>query len=271
MRLAPGRRGRLVLLAALVLFVAWLARVVFWRPLPLVGEAPDDGWARTGGVVHVHTTLSDGGGTPEEVIRAARETGVAFLGITDHNTLDAKPLEGYRDGVLALVGAELSTPVGHVLGLGLDRDPPFRFNGDGLGALEDVRDLGGIPFAAHPFSARPDLRWNGWDLPGPWGIELLNGDSDARRAGPRLLLSLGLYRLNPGYALLSGLAAPDEALRRWDELLAKRDVVGLAGSDAHSRLPLTKARSIRFPPYGALFSQARDHLLLDQPLTGDAA
>ena len=271
MRLSPGRRGGLVLLAALAVLGAALLRIALWRPLPLVGAWPGGGYARATGVVHVHTTLSDGGGTPEEVIRAAKATGLAFLGITDHNNLDAKPFEGYQDGVLVLVGAELSTPVGHILGLGLDHDPAWRFNGDGLDGLEDVRDLGGIPFAAHPFSARPDLRWNGWDLPGPWGIELLNGDSDARRAGPRLLLSLGLYHLNPGYALLSSLAAPDEALRRWDELLAKRDVVGLAASDAHSRLPLTKARSIRFPSYEALFSQARDHLLLDQPLTGDAA
>ena len=118
--------------------------------------------------------------------------------------------------------------------------PPGGSTGTGSTRLEDVRDLGGVPFAAHPFSARTDLRWNGWDLPGPWGIELLNGDSDARRAGPRVLLSVGLYRLNPGYALLQGLRPPDEALRRWDEMLARRDVVGLAGSDAHSRLALTK-------------------------------
>ena len=235
-----------------------------------MGGAPEDGYARVAGVVHVHTTLSDGGGTPEEVIRAAKATGLAFLGITDHNNLDAKPFEGYRDGVLVLVGSELSTPAGHVLGLGLDRDPAWRFNGDGLDGLEDVRDLGGVPFAAHPFSARPDLRWNGWDLPGPWGIELLNGDSDARRAGPRVLLTVGLYRINPGYALLQGLRPPDEALRRWDEMLARRDVVGLAGSDAHSRLALTKTRALRFPSYESLFAQARNHLLLDRPLTGEA-
>ena len=271
MRRAPGRLGRLVLLAALALLGAWLARVALWRPLPLVGARPDDGWARAAGVVHVHTTLSDGGGTPEEVIRAARATGLAFLGITDHNNLDAKPLEGYRDGVLVLVGSELSTPAGHVLGLGLDRDPPFRFNGDGLDGLEDVRDLGGLPFAAHPFSARSDLRWNGWDLPGPWGLELLNGDSDARAAWPRLLLTVGLYRLNADYALLQGLGTPREPLRRWDEMLARRDVVGLAGSDAHSRLPLTKRRSIRFPSYEALFRQSRNHLLLERPLSGGEA
>jgi len=271
MRLAPGRRPGIAILAALALLGAFLLRVALWRPLPLVGERPDDGYARAAGVVHVHTTLSDGGGTPEEVIRAAKATGLAFLGITDHNNLDAKPLEGYRDGVLVLVGAELSTPAGHVLGLGLDRDPSFRFNGDGLDGLEDVRDLGGIPFAAHPLSARSDLRWTGWDLPGPWGIELLNGDSDARAAWPRLLLTAGLYRLNDDYALLQGLGAPREALRRWDEMLARRDVVGLAGSDAHSRLHVTKTWSLRFPSYEALFSQSRNHLLLDRPLSGDPA
>jgi hypothetical protein len=270
MKVARGRRFWLVL-AGLVLLGLYLLRVALWRPLLLVGGAPDDGYARVAGVVHVHTTLSDGGGTPEEVIRAAKATGLGFLGITDHNNLDAKPLEGYRDGVLVLVGSELSTPAGHVLGLGLDRDPAWRFNGDGLDGLEDVRDLGGIPFAAHPFSSRVDLRWSGWDLPGPWGIELLNGDSDARRAGPRLLLSVGLYRLNAGYALLQGLNPPDEALERWDAMLERRDVVGLAGSDAHSRLQLTETWALRFPSYEALFSQARDHLLLDRPLTGDAA
>ena len=271
MRLAVGRRGRLVLLAAVALFGGYLLHVALWRPLALVGGPPGDGYARAAGIVHVHTTLSDGGGTPEEVIRAGKTTGLAFLGITDHDNLDAKPFEGYRDGVLVLVGSELSTPVGHLLGLGLDRDPPFRFNGDGLDGLEDVRDLGGIPFAAHPFSPRADLRWTGWDLPGPWGIELINGDSDARAAGPRLLLSVGLYRLNADYALLQGLGSRREALRRWDAMLARRDVVGLAGSDAHSRLQLTKTRSFRFPSYEALFAQSRNHLLLDRPLTGDAA
>jgi hypothetical protein len=155
--------------------------------------------------------------------------------------------------------------------VGLDRDPAWRFNGDGLDGLEDVRDLGGVPFAAHPFSARADLRWTGWDLPGPWGIEILNGDSDARRAGPRLLLPLALYRVNPGYALLRTLAAPDEVLRRWDGMLARRDVVGLSGSDAHSRVAITKTRALRFPSYEALFSQSRNHLLLDRPLARDAA
>lgn len=271
MTLSTRGLRRALLALALLGSGGYLLRVVSWRPLALAGEAPRDGYTRLAGVAHVHTTLSDGGGTPQEVVAAARATRLSFVAISDHNNLDAKPLEGWQDGVLVLVGTEISSPAGHVLGLGLDRDPAFRFNGDGLDALEDVRDLGGVAFAAHPFSARADLRWTGWDLPGPWGLEILNGDSEWRRAGPRLLLGAGLYSLNPGYALLQGLSAPDQALRRWDELLARRDVVGIVGADAHSRLPLTRNTTLRIPSYEALFSVARLHLLLGRPLTGNTA
>jgi hypothetical protein len=270
-RLSRGRRLGILLVGVLVAGGLPLSRVALWRPLELVGEVPADGLVRVPGVVHVHTTLSDGGGTPEAVVAAARAAGLAFVALSDHNNLDAKPLEGYRHGVLVLVGAEISTPAGHLLGLGLDHDPVYRFNGDGLDALEDVRDLGGAAFAAHPCSARADLRWTGWSLPGPWGIEVMNGDSEWRRAGPRLLLAAALYRLNPRYALLQSLGPPDEALRRWDKLLARRDVVGLAGADAHSRLPLTKTRVLRYPSYESLFALSRLHLLLSRALSRDAA
>ena len=271
MKPGRGQLRRVLLLAALGTGALLIVRVALFRPLVVAGDAPGDGYFRIPAVIHVHTTLSDGGGTPDEVIRAAREAGIAVLGITDHNNLDAKPFEGYRDGVLVLVGSELSTPSGHVLGVGLERDPAFRFNGDALDALEDVRHLGGVPFAAHPFSTRADLRWTGFDLPGPWGLELLNGDSDARRAGPRLLLTAFFYRLNPDYALLAAASGIDPVLERWDALLAEREVVGLAGADAHSRIPITRTRALRFPAYQALFRQARNQLLLAAPLSGDAA
>ena len=250
-------RGALWAIASLaaLAFAAALLRIALWRPLPVAGVPPDDGFVRVPGVVHVHTTFSDGGGEPAEVIGAARAAGLAFLGITDHNNLDAKPFEGYRDGVLVLVGSELSTTAGHILGLGIP-DPAFRFSGDPFDGVEDVRDLGGISFAAHPLNPREDLRFSGWDLPGPWGLELLNGDSEWRRAGARNVLTALLYGLNRRYALLGSLGPPEDVLARWDGLLARRDVPGIVGADAHSRLPLTRSRSIRFPSYEALFALA---------------
>jgi len=265
-------RHRGVLALALVLAVAAVFSLVVARerPLAVFGSPPDDGYVRVPGVVHVHTSLSDGGGTPDEVVRAAKAAGLGFVVITDHNHLDAKPFEGYHDGVLVLVGTEVSTTAGHILGLGIP-DPVFRFSGDGRDTLDDIAHLGGFAFAAHPLSPRADLAFTGWDLPGSWGLELLNGDTEWRRAGARLGWTFVLYRLNARYALLQSLSPADAALARWDELLARRDVVGIAAADAHSRVPLTRKRSLRWPSYESLFGLAQDVLLLDRPLSGSAS
>lgn len=245
-------------------------RVALWRPLPLTGAAPSDGYTRVAGVVHVHTTASDGTGTPEDVAVTAEAAGLGFVAITDHNNLDAKEVEGYHGSTLALVGVEASTQSGHLLGLGIP-DPVFRFSGDAPDALDDVRLLGGAAFAAHPLSPREEFRWTGWDLPGPWGIELLNTDSQWREAGGwDLFKSVSLYGLNPRYAMLQGLGSPRAVLQRWDALLAERDVPGIVGTDAHARIVLAKGVVLRLPSYRTLFGLFRNHALLDAPLEGDA-
>ena len=262
------RLGLSALLLAAALLGLLALRVARWRPLPVEGAAPQDGFTRVSGVVHVHTTLSDGGGTPEQVAAAAKRAGLRFVFITDHNNLDAKPFEGEHDGVLVVVGTEISTTAGHVVGLGIP-DPVYRFSGDALDALDDVRSLGGVAFAAHPLSPRADFRWTGWDLPGPWGIELMNGDSQWRSAGwLRLLRTAALYHLNARYALLGSVTPPDETLARWDTLLAQRDVPGIAGTDAHARLVVRKDRAVVFPSYESLFALVQDHVVLDRPLSG---
>lgn len=262
-------RGRL-LLGLLAIAALFVLRVALWRPLAVSGRALDDGFTRVPGVVHVHTTLSDGGGTPDEVIAAARTAGLRFVVITDHNSLNAKPREGYHDGVLVIVGTEISTTAGHLLGLGIP-DPPFRFSGGAQDALDDVRDLGGVAFAAHPLSARSDFVWSGWELAGPWGLELLNGDSQWRAAGwGALAKTLALYRVNPDYGLLASLTSPEAALARWDGLLAKRDVAGSVGADAHSRVAFSKRFVLRFPSYASVFALAQNHVLLEKPLSGEA-
>ena len=259
---------RWLLLIVAVGLAAALIRTALWRPLPVKGDEPADGYTRVAGVIHVHTTLSDGGGTPYEVIRAARAAGLRFLVITDHNNADAKSFEGYHEGVLVIVGAELSTTAGHILGLGIS-DPTYRFSGDAFDGLDDIKDLGGFAVAAHPFSPREDFQFQGLDLPGDWGIELINGDSEWRNAGPRVLSAALLYGINHRRALLGLLNPPDTALARWDMLLAKRDVVGLAGADAHSRLPLVRSFPLRFPSYESMFALLRNHVLLRRPLTGE--
>jgi hypothetical protein len=54
------------------------------------------------GLLHAHTFLSDGSGTPEQAFARARSAGLDFLGITPHNhaAAEAGAKEGRRDGVL---------------------------------------------------------------------------------------------------------------------------------------------------------------------------
>jgi hypothetical protein len=265
----PGARTIVLSFIALALLVS-AVRVVRWKALPVTGEQAHDGYQRVSGVVHVHTTLSDGAATPDEVIAAARAAGLKFVVISDHNNLDAKKWEGYHDGLLVIVGTEISTTAGHVLGLGIP-DPVFRFSGDVHDALDDIETLHGAAFATHPTSPRADFEWTGWDLPGAWGIEAVNGDSQWRSAGwMRLIRTLALYPLNHEYALLGSLTAPTETLQRWDEVLKRRPAAAIAGADAHGQIPVRKDRAVRFPSYVSLFNVARNHVLLSRPLTGEA-
>ena len=244
-------------------------RVVAWHPLSVPDTAVTDGFVRVSGVAHIHTTHSDGGGTLADVEAAAAAAGLDFVIVTDHNSLAAKPREGYGDtGVLTIVGTEISNHEGHLLAVGLPA-PTYRFSGDGLDTLRDLDDLGSLSFAAHPESPREDLRWTGWNLPGDWGIEILNGDSQWRAAGWTSLLATALlYPLNSDYSLLRLLRRP-AALSRWDDLLARRHAPAIAGADAHGTLR-PAAATLPLPTYEAVFRIAQNYVLLEQPLSGNA-
>jgi hypothetical protein len=100
----------------------------------------------------------------------------------------------------------------------------------------------------------------------------MNGDTQWREAGLGRLAKVALlYSVSPRYALLGSLTPPDAVLKRWDAALALRNAPALAGTDAHSRLPLPGGKALRFPSYESLFRLFRNHVLLDAPLTGDAA
>ena len=228
-----------------------------------MGSSECPAWA------HVHTTHSDGGGTVAEVESAAAATGLDYVIVTDHDGLAGKPLEGYGDtGVLTIVGTEISNHEGHLLAVGLPA-PTYRFSGDALDTLRDLDDLGGLVFAAHPENPREDLRWTGWSLPGDWGIEVLNGDSQWRAAGwTRRLGAALLYPLNSDYGLLRLMQRP-AALSRWDELLLRRHAPAIAGTDAHGARSASSP-SLPLPTYEAVFRIAQNYVLLERPLTGNA-
>lgn len=66
----------------------------------------------TKGDFHIHSTFSDGGLTPTEVIKLAKRKEVDIISITDHNNtdgIDEAIDEGKRQGIRVIPGVELST------------------------------------------------------------------------------------------------------------------------------------------------------------------
>jgi 3',5'-nucleoside bisphosphate phosphatase len=77
--------------------------------------------------LHAHTTASDGSATPTELVLLAKETGLAALGVTDHDTIDGveeATAAAQQHGIDLVPGIEISVdyPQGefHLLGYYVD-------------------------------------------------------------------------------------------------------------------------------------------------------
>ena len=103
--------------------------------------------------LHVHSHHSDDCVmTIPEILARARECGLGAIAITDHNTiaggLEAVP-QGPDYGIRVIVGEEVKTGEGEIIGLFLDENIP-----PGLSFAETIAEIhrqGGIVYVPHPF------------------------------------------------------------------------------------------------------------------------
>lgn len=229
-------------------------------------------------VVHLHSLYSDGTGTVPEIARAARRAGVDVVLLTDHDTLEAKRQgeEGWHDGVLVLVGEEVTPPQGnHTLAFGIEDEIAHR----GLSADEitaAIRAAGGLSIAAHPFSRGSDrFKRAGKGIP-HHGLE--SGDLDA--------IELWSFVTDTAETLTSLPQAlrfiatpsrvlehpPERNLRAWDALCRGRRLVAIGGLDAHQiGKRIGPVVPLRLMSYRRSFAQLRTHVLCEQALSGDLA
>jgi len=104
--------------------------------------------------MHVHTVKgpSDSSLTPQELMEEARRIGLNGVNISEHDRVwDAYEMERFRQesGLFASRAMEVSTDLGHIIVVGLERYVP------GIHKAADLRrvvtEAGGFMWLAHPF------------------------------------------------------------------------------------------------------------------------
>ena len=267
LRLLLAKLGRAVVgLVLLVLglagFFALPASFVSYPVVPAAEHAPPR-WAK--GAFHVHTTRSDGRGTPRDVARAAKAAGLDFVVLTDHNDF-MPPAPAWVDGVLLVPGVEVSTSAGHLVAFGMERPlrdvskwmPP----GD---AVRAVADAGGTAVLAHPVQRRnpwTDAR-SASEAP---GFELYSADTFFRHAAShpvsRLLPAVGAYLAQPVHGVMLLVAPEPGPGDHFLGLSQQRPRLAFCAHDAHG-----------LPSYESVFQAMATYLPPEEvplPLPEDA-
>jgi len=182
--------------------------------------------------LHIHSTFSDGVATVEAILyHASVHTDLDVIAITDHDTLDGalRALAlAPRFRVDVVPGIEVTTAEGHLLALFVTE--PVAAGMSFVDTARRVREIGGLPFAAHPFDVLASgigarrLRRIQQEHPGLLaGIEVINGSlltpvGNARAERLRWELHLPgigdsdahlLEDIGAGYTLFAGKTAGD--------------------------------------------------------------
>jgi hypothetical protein len=226
------------------------------------------------GVIHVHTTDSDGTKTHEEVAAIGRELGLDYLLFSDHMTLKSlhEGRERFYSDLLALIGYEHNDrdDCNHYLIFDGDEVYPESMTAAEYVAAADTR--GALGIMAHPDEIRGrnarfrSYPWTDWNVTGFDGLEIWNQMSEWMENLKaynqiRMILSPRKFLISP----------TDRIMRTWDDLSRTRKVAGVAGVDAHGFRYRAGLLRLTIFPYKVQFKSLRTHLILPEPLSGDFA
>jgi len=165
------------------------------------------GWLR--GDLHCHTRYSDVDSWPSEMLHAAAEAGLDFLGVTDHNNFAHHAAYGPGGNGFPVVipGIEVTTYRGHWNAWGTDRWWEFRTPEAPAveRAMADAAEAGAFVSVNHPKPLGPE--WEYDDVRAMHAIEVWNGPWAQRNSF---------------------------ALERWESRLRLgQRLVAIGGSDTH--------------------------------------
>ncbi|MEW5850724.1 MAG: hypothetical protein AB2A00_18195 [Myxococcota bacterium] len=274
-RTGVGKPLRVALLVILAVFLVVSLRILLLRAdyapgAPTHSASVATSWGRPfsgpqgpftyAGAVHVHTEVSADARVPlSDVVAAAREAGLSFVVLTEHDVVHPLGARArVQDGVLLVAAVEWSASDGHLL----DFSPtpsrgPYR---TGVEAVAACRASGGPCVVAHPTSWRRQWlsTWQGVD-----GMEIHSGMAAVGDQLKPPFLQLGWTAwqtlLNPGMGLWPSGAAQERALWMHEAYAQVQPMSAWCSPDLHGHLPLRENLAGFLTLVG-----------LPQPLDGDA-
>jgi predicted metal-dependent phosphoesterase TrpH len=167
--------------------------------------------------LHMHSRWSPDSATSlDALVARARELGLARIALTDHNTAEGALALARREPELAIVGEEVKTTEGEIIGLFITRSLPA--GGRPEDVCDAIHEMGGLTYACHPLD-----RWRAAFRPerlvalAP-RLDILEthnawADPAANRAAADLCRELGKVA-----ATGSDAHAPEELGRTWMEI-----------------------------------------------------
>ena len=226
-------------------------------------------WYYYSGVIHIHTTASDGTKDITDIIGIGREVDLDFMMFADHMTLTHRDRghEGRYGNTLVIIGYEHNDTE--------DKNHYLLFDAPGVYSAEmtageyvaaGARD-GALGILAHPDEIRsrmgryPPYPWKDWSVDGFHGMELWNHMSEwMERLTPsnRIMMALSPRK--------SMIGPTPRLLKKWDKLNLEKKCVGVASVDAHQFPIRIGPFTVQIFPYKVHFKTLRTHILLREPL-----
>ena len=207
------------------------------------------------GVYHVHSTMSDGLQSAEEIARQARMAGVSLIVLTDHGgpNFSSFAFRKVIHGVAIVGGAEAKLPDGRLTFFGVHGAPQFSLSSSPPVAIENIIGSGGFAILAYPKD--PQYGWQYWETDlNPGGIEILNLFTSLRCSSAMDKICLVLYYPFSHYYFLKNISFPTESIEHWDKFLKSSKTWGLVATDAHGGFQLGGGLSLKIPSYADVFS-----------------
>ena len=173
---------------------------------PHLADAPRGARVRVD--LHTHTMWSgDSTTTPDEFATAAEASGLDVVCITDHNAIDGAVVLRERLACRVIIGEELRTAAGEIIGLFLTERVPAGVSH--VDAAKAIRDQGGVVYIPHPF------------------------DPMRRNMSEAALYELAEADLIDAVEVLNAKTSLASLNRRAAAFAAEFGIVGGAGSDGH--------------------------------------